>query len=174
MRDNTNFAGISVKDINLTNREEYIRRARAKFNAYSSKWEKSYFDDNTGGYIVTDKYRIAQSYISKNETEKFYKEYGMCMTLAKNGHSVEYLIDKKSSYDIHLNSIKADLKKTGSHNNIVNYAKEAIREQGAEIVVFEFENNSKEIHTQLLKLSKMYGIHGYFYFSDNKGKIYKF
>ena len=98
----------------------------------------------------------------------------MCLTLAQNGYAVEYLEDNHFSYDIHLNGIRADLKKTTGSGNIERYAKEAIREQGAEIVVFEFENNLKDIHTKLLKLRNKYGIHGYFYFSDNKCKIFSF
>jgi len=43
-------------------------------------------------------------------------------------------------YDIHLNSIKADLKKTSSHNNMVRYAKHAVKKQGVDMVVFEFGN----------------------------------
>jgi len=151
-KDNTIFVEISINDINLTNKTEFFEVAQAKFSSYDSQWAKSYFDNDTGGYIVIERYRIVQSQRSKNEKEKFNKEYGMCMTLAKNGYFVEYLIDKKDSYDIHLNGIRADLKKTGSHNNIVNYAKEAIRKQGASIVIFEFEKETEKIHAEILQL----------------------
>ena len=99
--------------------------------------------------------RIAQSKKCKNEKEKFWKENGMCIVLAKNGYAVEYLEDIPSSYDIHLNGIKADLKKTKSHNNMVNYAKEAIREQGAEMVVFELVNMTHAIQKELYTIKKL-------------------
>jgi len=149
-----------------------IEEARIKYESYdANEWESVYFDEYSGGFVVIKKIRIAQSEQSKNEKIKFAKEYGMCKVLATGGNSIEFLEDKRGSYDIHLNDIKADLKKTGSHINIVNYAKEAIRKQGAEIVVFEFENNTKDIHTQLLKLGNTYDIHGYYYFSGSKNII---
>ena len=62
LKDNATFADVFVKDINLENRAEYIREARAKFDAYDlSKWKKKYFDKKTGGYLVVEKDRIAQS-----------------------------------------------------------------------------------------------------------------
>ena len=159
----------------MTDKTEYIKETRAKYDTYDTNvWEKSYFDEGTGGYVVTEKIRIVQANKSKNEQKKFDKEYGMCLTLAKSGYAVEYLEDNPFSYDIHLNGIKADLKKTAGSGNIERYAKEAIREQGAEIVVFEFENSLKDIHTKLLKLKNGYRIHGYFYFSGNKSKIFSF
>ena len=66
----------------MTNRAEYIEKARAKYNSYNTnEWEKSYFDENTGGFIVIENVRITQSQKSKNEKEKFEKECGMCMVL---------------------------------------------------------------------------------------------
>ena len=156
----------------MDNRTEYIKEARAKYDAVdTSKWRKKYFDKKTGGYLVIEKARIAQSKKSDNEKEKFYKEQGMNMTLARNGHVIEHLDDQKYGYDIHIDGIKADLKKTGSHNNMVHYAKHAIREQGADMVVFEFENNTKSIQEELDKLKRL-GIKVSYYFTDNKSKIH--
>ena len=94
----------------------------------------------------------------------------MCEALAQNGNAVEYLIDRDSSYDIHLNGIKADLKKTSSHNNMVHYAKAAIREQGAEMVVFEFEIMTDKIHEELNRLKRL-GIKFIYFTSTNKNII---
>ena len=176
LKDNANFVGISVKEIDLKNRTENIKEARAKYDSYDpNKWEKSCFDNNTGGYLITEKARIEQSQKSDNETKKFDKEQKMCKVLVNNGYAVEHLDDNHgASYDIHLNGIKADLKKTAGSGNIEKYAKKAIRKQGANLVVFEFEHNMKDIHTKLLKLRKNYDIHGYYYFSNNKIKIYGF
>ena len=159
--------------MHFSNRAEYIKEARAKFDSYKTdEWEKNYFDEDTGGFVVTHKGRIALSQKSDNELKKFNKEQNMCQVLAKNGYAVEHLDDRNgNSYDIHLNGIKADLKKTGSHNNIVNYAKEAIRQQGAEIVIFEFEKETDMIHAEILQLKRK-GIHGKYYFSKKKDVIY--
>ena len=150
-----------------------IKEARAKFDSYGSEWEKTLFDEDSGGYLVTEKSRITQSQKSTNELKKFDKEQDMCKTLACNGFAVEHLDDKKGeSYDIHLNGIKADLKKTGSHNNMVNYAKEAIREQGAEMVVFEFEKETEEIHAEIKRLQSK-KISGIYYFTKKNKAVYR-
>ncbi|MCL1937603.1 MAG: hypothetical protein FWF52_04305 [Candidatus Azobacteroides sp.] len=176
IKDNANFVEISAKDLNLTNRSEYIREARTQYNLYGSEWQRDYFNRDNGGYLVIDKQRIEHSKISKNEKEKFDKEYAMSMIFAQNGYKIEMLKERSgfSSSDITINGITAELKKTSGSGNIEKYAKKAIREQGAKKVVFEFENNLKDIHTKLLKLGKVYDIHGYFYFSDNKNKIFEF
>jgi len=151
-----------------------IKASIAKFDSYGSEWEKTLFDEDSGGYFVTEKARIAQSPKSQNEFKKFDKEQDMCKTLTRNGFSIEHLDDKNGkSYDIHLDGIKADLKKTSSHNNIVKYGKEAIRVQGAEIVVFEFEKETERIHAEILQL-KLKGIHGKYYFSKKKDIVYLF
>jgi len=151
-----------------------IKEARAKFDSYGSEWEKTLFDKDSGGYLVTQISRIAQSGKSDNEFKKFDKEQEMCKTLSRNGYAVEHLDDNNGeTYDIHLNGIKADLKKTGSHNNIANYAKEAIREQGAEIVVFEFEKETEKIHAEIILLRKK-NIHGKYFFTKRDDVVYDF
>ena len=150
LEEKSNFAENLNKE-KLENKEGHINVQRAEFDAYdTSKWKKKYFDKKTGGYVVIERDRIYQSQKSKGEKEKFDREQGMNMTLARNGYAVEHLDDRGGTgYDIHLNGIKADLKKTGSHNNMVNYAKKAIRKQGADMAVFEFEKMYDKIHSEL-------------------------
>ena len=151
----------------MTCKAENIKVSREKYDSYDSAlWEKNYFDDDTGGYLVIEKIRIKQSEKSKNEGEKFLKEYEMCITLAKAGYTVEYLESKPNSYDIHLNGIKADLKKTAGHNNMAHYAKKAVKKQGADMVVFEFEIMTGKIHEELNKL-KILGIKIKYFASEN-------
>jgi len=104
---------------------------------------------------VVNKQRIEQGNVNKQELEKYNKEYDMCRTLARNGYKVEYLKIIEGSFDIYLNGIAADLKKTAGSGNIIKYAKKAIREQGAEIVVFEFEEMTGKIWEELNKLKRM-------------------
>ncbi|MCL2312336.1 MAG: hypothetical protein FWC41_07770 [Firmicutes bacterium] len=93
--------------------------SKTAYSAYDEKkYRHDYFDKKTGGYLVVERERITQSLMNKQEKAKFKREYNMCLILAKNGYAVEYLKDKPKSYDILLNGIPADLKKTTSHNNI--------------------------------------------------------
>jgi hypothetical protein len=135
-------------------------------------WHAGYYTDNDG-WLFTDRERIKQAATNKQETAKYNREYSQCQTLAKNGYKVEYLKDIEKSFDIYLNGVPADLKKTSSHNNIVKDAKHATKNQGAKIVVFEFEKETKEIYTKLQYLIKE-GIHGKYFFSDNKNKVHDF
>ena len=129
---------------------------QAAYYAYdTAKYQHDYFDERTGGYLVIEKQRIAQGELNKQEKEKFEKERSMCMVLAQNGYAVEYLKDAQGCYDILLNGIPADLKKTASHNNMVKYAKKAISEQGAKVVVFEFSKMAHGIEKELYSLKKL-------------------
>jgi len=62
----------------------------------------------------------------------------------------------------------AELKKTSSHNNILNYAKKAIHKQDAKIVVFEFEEMTHGIQKELYKIQKL-GIRAKYF--TTKGKV---
>lgn len=87
------------------------------------------------------------------------------MTLAKNGHTVVHLDDSKRSdgtYDILLDGYKADLKSLNSANNISKRASKATKNQGAELVVFEFKKIDGAVHREINKLSNK-GVHGYYY-----------
>ena len=144
-----------------------------KYNSYGCEWEKAYFDELSGGYVVVDKQRIAYSKISKNEKDKFDKEYAMCVVFAQNGYKIEMLKERPgfSSSDITINGTMAELKQTSSHNNMLNYAKKAIDKQGAKIVIFEFKNDTKKIQEELDKMKRM-NMKVYYYFTDYKDKIH--
>jgi len=86
----------------------------------------------------------------------------MCQTLAVNGHKVIYRETVSGSFDIFLDDIPADLKKTTGARNIWRYANKAINTQGAKVVVFEFEKFGSDFINVLQKLTKN-DIHGYFY-----------
>jgi len=146
---------------------EIRKAAIQKYDSYGDEWEKAYFDEYNGGYLVVNKQRIEQGNINKQEKEKYNKEYSMCLTLARNGYKVEYLKMTDGSFDIYLNDISADLKKTVSHNNILNYAQKATRKQGAEIVVFEFDTITGKIWDELNKIKRM-SIKVKYFISENK------
>ncbi len=96
----------------------------------------------------------------------------MAEIYALNGYKVEMLaeVPRVSSPDVLIDGLPADLKRTGSHNNIVNYAKKAVREQGAELVLFQLDTMTPEIRKELNKL-KSIGIRCK-YFITGEGKVY--
>ena len=157
----------------MTIEAEFIRSARAEYDSYGNEWQHDYFNSDNGGYLVIDKQRIEQGNLSKQEKAKYEKERNMCLTLAQNGHKIRFLKLTEGSFDIFIDDISADLKKTAGSGNIVKYAKKATREQGAQIVVFEFEKESASVYSELEVLKKI-GIHGKYYFSDKKDSIHDF
>ena len=127
---------------------------RREYESYGDDIERVLFDHNTGGYVVAHHSRLAHGNISKNEREKLEKEMRMAEVFARNGYRIEMLeeADRKSAPDVLINGIKGDLKSTSSPNNIVKYAKKAIKEQGAGVVLFEFEEETDLIYRELQKL----------------------
>jgi hypothetical protein len=152
------------------NRTELSKESLLKYNSYGDDWLCNYFNHDNGGYLVVDRQRIEQSKKSKQEKEKYNKEYDMCLTLAQSGYKVEYLQIIEGSFDIYINGIAADLKKTVSHNNILDYAKKAIYRQGAKLVIFEFEQETIHIKEEL-KILKSKGISVKYYFSNNANNV---
>ncbi|MDY3352309.1 DUF935 family protein [Riemerella anatipestifer] len=153
--------------------KDYLNYYEKVYKSYDDTWSKEYFSGQNGGYLVIDKQRIENSNISKRETLKFKKEKEMARVYAQNGYQMELWkeISGISSPDGSANSIAVDLKSVSSHNNIVKYAKKAVREQGAEMVLFEFTKETDEIHWELLALKKI-GIKAMYYFKDQK-EVYK-
>jgi len=39
----------------MTDKTDYIKAARTKFDSYGSEWEKTYFDEKSGGFTVYHK-----------------------------------------------------------------------------------------------------------------------
>jgi len=157
----------------MTDISEYIRTIRAEYDAHHTDlWQHDYFNSINGGYLLIDKQRIKQGNVSKQEKGKYKKEYDMCLNLAQNGHKIK-LLNLAFGFDIFLDDISADLKKTAGSGNIVKYAKKAINKQGAYLVVFEFDKESSNIYSQIKRLSLM-GIRGKYYFTGKKNSIHDF
>lgn len=146
--------------------------ASVKYSLYDDKWEKVKFY-GSNGYVVVDKSRIEHSKISKNESAKFDKELSMCKVFAKNGYQIEMLgeISRISSPDVNINGVAADLKRVSSANNIVKYAKKAVQRQGASKVLFQFDVENSQIHSELLKVKNL-GIHAMYFFTDRENDIF--
>lgn len=172
IKENPKYTGINASDMNAEQKDNAIRSSWEMYEGYGNAWEKTYFDERSGGYVVVNKDRVEKSMISKNETAKFNKELVMAKIFAQNGYRIEMLREESgvSSPDIRINNLTADLKKTGSANNIVKYAKKAVGQQGADLVAFEFENETKEIYAELEALKRL-GIKAKYFFTKS-GKVY--
>lgn len=151
--------------------KEVQEKARRQYEDYDEKrWRKEYFDDASGGYLVTEESRQAYGNRNKQEKAKYDKEHEMCLTYARAGYRVEHLGETPgvSSPDVRINGIPADLKRTKGSGNIVKYAKKAISKQGAEMVLFQFDAMDELTHQELNKLRKA-GVHGrYFVTGENR------
>lgn len=152
-----------------------IEQRRTEYNAAPMDCQRTYFDESTGGYLVTDKARIQYAAQNKQETVKYEKEKHMCLTFAKAGDAVRHLreVPRVPSPDVTINGTPADLKSLSSHNNIVKEAKKAVYHQGADLVLFEFSKQSDKIAKEISNLSRM-GIHGKYYYKGNEKEILSF
>lgn len=128
------------------------------------KFIPDYFS-NEGGILLTNINRKKEGGINNDERKKFNKEYSMCINLARNNYRIEYLESVEGSYDIKINGIPADLKKC-THNNITKKAKHAIESQGAEIVIYEFEEIGTEYFKRLDEVKRK-GYKSIWYVKDN-------
>lgn len=140
-------------------------KIRKQYEAYDEKrWKKELFGGENGGYLVTEKTRIESGMQNKQEKAKYDKEYEMCQTFARAGYRIEHLGEKPgvSSPDVTINGVPADLKRTKGGGNIVKYAKKAVRQQGAKVVLFQFDEMNASIYKELNQLQQM-GIHGKFF-----------
>jgi hypothetical protein len=94
--------------------------------------------------------------MNKQEAAKFKKEFDMAMVYAKNGYRIEMLEEKPGvpSPDVRINGILGELKRLSSHNNIAKEAKNAIRKQKSDLVLFQFEKMTEKIQEELFKLTQ--------------------
>lgn len=166
IKDNATFIDIG-SSATIGNRNKYL--------SYGDNWQKSYFDDKTGGYVVTEKQRIISAEKSKNELAKYQKEVDMCNVLAKSGYRIEHLVEVAgvSSPDVKINEIFADLKRTKGAGNIINYAIKATEKQGAEIVLFQFEEMNAKILGAINAL-KLRNIKGKYFITGKEDEIISF
>ncbi len=150
--------------------KEHIRYYKSVYKKYDKTWRKAFFNEQNGGYVVINKNRIAKSKISKNEIKKLEKETRMALNYAQYGYRIEILDELPgiSSPDALCNGIPIDFKSVKSPDKIVKHAKKAIHQQGADMVLFEFEKESSEIYKALLKLKKR-NIKALYYFKGKKG-----
>lgn len=117
----------------------------------------SFYHSESGGMVITDPQRVELSRRSKQELMKYEKESEMCKVLATNGHVVRHVNDTElsdGSYDAVVDGVKADLKRLSSANNIKREARRATKRQGAEMTIFQFDNDTPQIRNVLAELKR--------------------
>lgn len=133
------------------------KKIQERYEAYDDKqWKKDFFDNDNGGYLVTEKNRMEAGARNKQEQAKYEKEHEMCLVFARAGYRIEHLGETPgvSSPDVTINGMPADLKRTKGSGNIVKYARKAVRQQGAEMALFQFDKWNDDFRKQLLILKK--------------------
>ncbi len=139
--------------------DKAVIKAKLEEQYPTDKWEHSYIDAS-GGYIVTEHERIAESQVSKQELGVYRKEQDMARDLAKQGHKIVHLAEHNrpvgDRYDTLFDGVKADFKSTRSHNNIAKYGKKAFREQGADMVVYRLEEHTEGMLKELKNLKELF------------------
>ena len=152
-----------------------ITEAELKEKYPLDKWEHTYISEN-GGYVVTELQRIEETKDKngkpdKNEVSVFQKEQTMAKDLANSGNHIEHLAEKNrprdERYDIRFNGIRADLKSCRSKNNIFRYAKKAYEDQGADMVIFRWEEQFSGAESELNKVRDKYPNNQILYYSDS-------
>ena len=103
--------------------------------------------------MATSWKRIEEARKSNQEKTKFEREHQICLVFAKEGHRIKHLPDRKpnekGTYDVIIDDVKADLKKTKSTNNVIKYANRAINKQGAQVILFKKIHQKKVINSCL-------------------------
>nr|WP_315030437.1 phage minor head protein [uncultured Porphyromonas sp.] len=139
--------------------DKAVIKAKLEEQYPTDKWEHSYIDAS-GGYVVTEHERIAESQVSKQELGVYRKEQDMARDLAKQGHKIVHLAEHNrpagDRYDTLFDGVKADFKSTKSNNNITKYGKKAFREQGADMVVYRLEEHAYGMLDELKKLKVLF------------------
>ncbi|MEG1998564.1 MAG: phage minor head protein, partial [Bacteroidales bacterium] len=164
------------KKANKAIEQHITTNAKQEYDAYNpDAYKKIYFCKETGGYVVTENERLVSAKVNKQESAKYAKEKAMCITFAKAGNKIVHLgeVARISSADVLCNGIKADLKRTDSYQNIVKYSKHATRQQGAKIVLFQFDKWDAKFAKEVKNLIGE-KVHGKYFITGKEDKIYEF
>lgn len=154
----------TIEQLDWWNRNSYKRTSRQR--VLSLEFESSESVKKTelpkgNKNIIVPQSRVDNANGSKAEKNKYLKEYRMAEIFTRDGSNFVFR-DEGKGYDGYYNNIPADLKSIKSYKQIYKKGMYAIREQGAKVVLFEFDEITEGHRKELRKLAKN-GVHGYFY-----------
>jgi hypothetical protein len=159
LKDNANFAEISINKINVNGRTESLKEAKLKYNAYNSEdWTKIYFDKISGGFNV---YHKEHNFSKKGRGGEAEKIVGK-MLAKHNGKQVEFLPEGESkSPDIKFDNQTWDIKYIDNANikTIRSYI-EIIRRKKCQGVFYwkkeeKIQDLKSAMESEIGKLSKL-------------------
>ena len=123
----------------MSDRTEYIKEARAKYNSYGNEWEKAYFDEFSGGFNVYHKEHRFSTTGSGGDAEKTVGK----MLAKYNGKQVEFLPEgEKKSPDVFFDNKTWDIKYI-DRANVATIRKYLLDARKAGNAIFYFTDKSK-------------------------------
>ena len=162
----------------MTSKEEYESYDNAV-------WEHTYFNKETGGYLVTELSRITEGERNHQTMSDFAKEREAALKYASWGFQIEHLADRRNvggnpdarvwreGPSVRVNGLLADIKTVTTPKKFVKRVNEAF-EQGSKMVLLHltYERNDRKLKKQIESL-KENGRRGYYYF-DGENRYYEF
>ena len=169
--------GLNTLNINTTS----ISDSRSIYNSFDENiWQKTLFNEVTGGYVVTERSRIPKDDANQNIKDVFQKEQAMCEDLAGFGLGVKHLYEKSGTASpdieiqhgahsiVEINGKRADLKELNNANNIRKESKDTFeKKKKADLIVFKFKTHDGKIPHEIEKL-RAKGWHGIYYYEGEK------
>ena len=117
-------------------------------------WEHT-FTSRTGGYVVTERSRIAEAGINATERAKFTKELETAKVMAEHGHKIVYLGESGraagNTYDILLDELPCEIKCFSGKQGgaIEEQLKHAFSTQGAQTAVVRLSERGGRAYERL-------------------------
>ena len=169
-----------------------IKIDRDKFYSYDSgKWDYTFFDNNTGGYVVTELDRFVEVVPDRNgapisPSERDYQnEKEAAVWFAKRGFQIEHLANPglhggnpdanvlRDGANFRVNGIKADIKTLDTPKRFTRNVNRARGRNGAEIALVHIKTRRTEKYENALKriIDNHFNddrLHGYYYFEGDE------
>jgi hypothetical protein len=142
LKDNANFAGISVNKINMVNRSEFLKASKSKYDSYNQPdWERAYFDERSGGFNVYHKDHQFTPTGGGGDAEIAVGK----MLARYNGKQVEFLPEnsyKRGNPDLSFDDSKWDVKYINEAN--IESIRSAIKDaRKAKNAIFYWDKNDR-------------------------------
>lgn len=143
-----------------------------------SQWQHTYISP-AGGYLVTDLERIKKGRMNSSERGIFNKEQEISRVGANNGYKILHLSDKDrpagQTYDVLLDGVPAELKSFSGAGAVERQIKDAIRKQGAELVLVRIEEGSdnERIIKKLIDVKQKIKGRILYYFENQEDEVHE-
>ena len=142
LSENKKYTNATPSEMNVfSKREKVVKEARKKYNSYSNKWEKLYFDERTGGFCVAHEKHNFSKLNGGGDAEKTVGKI-----LAKIGKQVEFCNENTGSKvsDVKFDNKLWEIKKINAANvgTIRKYI-HGMSKKNADNGIFFWDKNNK-------------------------------